>query len=173
VLLGVLAFRWPPAHYNRASEWGETANRLGRQIYQTIRDQPNSRNARVFFTAPGPVDDMLLRFHAGQDNLQFRCPNQHLSSDPAVFRQEIDLADFVVASEPGSAVVYDQMMVPNLQANALQLAQQHPQLTEIARLPALNGKFFHIFVRRDLAARASEPKIVPFENPWKPLYGDR
>ncbi|HJT79729.1 MAG TPA: hypothetical protein VJ719_00915, partial [Chthoniobacterales bacterium] len=85
--------------------------------------------------------------------------------------QEIELADFVVASEPGSGVAYDYMMVPNMQATALELARQSPHLTELARFPALNGKFFYILVRRDLSGESTANKPVPFQNPWRLLYG--
>ncbi|MFL6516319.1 MAG: hypothetical protein ACJ8M1_14965 [Chthoniobacterales bacterium] len=171
VALSLLVFRWPaPVQFDKGGEWAQAVNRLGQQIYQTIRDYPASRNARVFFTAPGPVDDMLLRYHALVDDLKFRCPNQHMSSDPEVFRREIDAADFVVASEPQSGLAYDGMIAPNVQADALHMAEQNPGLTELAHFPALNGKSFHIFVRRDLASTPAEKKKVPFEDPWSPLY---
>jgi hypothetical protein len=165
-----MAFKWPPAHYNKGSEWVQTVNRVGQQIYQTIRDYPGSHNARVFFTAPGPVDDMLLRYHGLADNLKFWCPNQHVSNDLEVFRKEIDAADFVVASDPGSSVVYENMIAPNIQTDSLRMAQENSHLTELTSFPALNGKSFHIFVRRDLPGKVSAEKPVPFEDPWSPLY---
>jgi hypothetical protein len=169
--LSLLVFQWPPSgHFDKGSDWARATNRLGRQLYETIRDYPNSRNARVFFTAPGPVDDMLFRYHAAGDALKFWCPNRHMTADLNAIRSEIEAADFVVASEAQSGVAYDEMIAPNIQGDALQMAQQNPQLTELAHFPALNGKWFHVFVRRDLASSSPVKRNVPFEDPWSPLY---
>jgi hypothetical protein len=168
--LSLIVFQWPPSgHFEKGSDWARAANRLGQQLYETVRDYPNSRNARVFFTAPGPVDDMLFRYHAAGDGLKFWCPNRHMTADLSVIRGEIEAADFVIASEAESGLAYDAMIAPNIQGDALQMVQQNPRFTELAHFPALNGKSFHVFVRRDLAGSSSEKK-VPFEDPWSPLY---
>jgi hypothetical protein len=169
VAVSLVTFHWPPAHYNKGGEWAQRVNRLSDQLYQTIRDYPGSHNSRVFFTAPGPVDDMLFRYRAAVDGLKFWCPNRHLSSNLDVFRNEIESADFVVASDPENALVYEKMIAPNIEAAALQMARQNPQLNELVSLPGLGGKFFHVFVRRDLSPGVA--RKVPFEDPWRPLYG--
>jgi hypothetical protein len=171
VALSVIAFQWPPAHYEKGSEWAQTVNRLGDQLYQTIRDHSGSRNARVFFTAPGPADDMLLRYRGLVDNLTFWCPNRHLSVKPEIFRREIDAADFVVASEPESGLIYENIISLELETALLEMARNDNRFTELAKFPALNGKFFHLFVRNDLTARAVTERQVPFEDPWVALYG--
>jgi hypothetical protein len=170
IALTLFVFQWPPAHYNRGSEWSQTVNRLGQELYQTIRDYPGSHNARVFFTAPGAVDDMLFRYNSLADGRTFWCPNRHMSDDLAVFRKEIGAADFVVASEANSKVAYDQMIKPNVQGDALQISRDDSGLAELAHFPALNGKYFYVFVRRDLTANSAVEKPVPFEEPWSPLY---
>jgi hypothetical protein len=164
-------FQWPPAYYNKDDERVETLNRLGEQIYTVIRDYPGSRNARVLFTAPGPVDDMLLRYNALIDGRNFWCPNLHLITDLEAYRAEIDRADFVVASEPGSGAVYESLFGSAVQAPVLEMARANRDLVQTAQLPALNGKFFYIFARRSLTeADGKGLKYLPFDNPWAPLY---
>jgi hypothetical protein len=171
VALTLIVFQWPPVSYQKGSEWAQTVNRLGDQLYQTIRNYPGSRSARVFFTAPGAADDMLLRYRALADNLLFWCPNRHLSVKLEIFRREIDAADFIVASEPGSGVVYENIISPELETELLEMAGRDERFTELAKFPALNGKLFHLFVRRDLPVASGAEKQVPFEDPWVALYG--
>ena len=169
--LTVILFQWPAVSYQKGGEWAQTVNRLSDQLYQTIRDYPGSRNARVFFTAPGAADDMLLRYRALVDYLLFWCPNRHLSVKRDIFRREIDAADFIVASEPGSGVVYENIIAPELETQLLEMARSDARFTELAKFPALNGKFFYLFVRRDLTVANTAEKRVPFEDPWVALYG--
>ena len=171
VVVALVSFRWPSVRYSKGDLRTDAINRMGEQIYSTIADYPGSHNARVFFTAPGPVDDMLLRYHALINGRNFLCPDLHVSTDLSVYRTDINQADFVVASEPGSGVVDESMDGARLQMPALEMARANPNLVQIARLPGLNGKFFFIFARRSLsAADDNRTKILPFDNPWAPLY---
>ena len=101
----------------------------------------------------------------------FWCPNRHLSVKLEIFRREIDAADFIVASEPGSGVVYENIISLELENELLEMARADAGFTELAKFPALNGKFFHLFVRRDLAMADAIGKQVPFEDPWVALCG--
>jgi hypothetical protein len=171
LFLSLMSFRGPVARYDRGDHWSEVVNRLGQQIYNVICDHPGSHNSRVFFTAPGPVDDMLLRYNALINGRNFVCPNLHVTTDLDPYRQEIDRADFVVASEPGNGVTYESMVGARLEQPALEMARARADLEEIARLPALNGKVFVVFARRSLSEADEERvKQLPFDNPWAPLY---
>jgi hypothetical protein len=171
LFLSVGFFQWPPPYHNKDDERAETLTQLGQQIYTTIRDYPGSRNARVFFTAPGPVDDMLLRYNALINGRNFLCPNLHVITDLDAYRTEINRADFVVASEPNSGAVYEFLSGSAMQAPALEMARANPNLVQTAQLPAFNGKSFYIFARRTLTkADGNRLKFLPFENPWAPLY---
>ena len=71
----------------------------------------------------------------------------------ADFRRAMRRADVVVASEAGNGMVYARKPASLIQNQTLAAARRDPDLIETARLPAMRGKAFYIFVRR----RSPEP----------------
>jgi hypothetical protein len=155
VVAGALCAQWPVYWGDGSDPAVQRRNRLPQDILHALRERAEGRSARVFVTAPGRINPDLFQYAALRDGLglsfgtlcgpRVRCI--YLSDDLALYRQEIDAADYVLLGEPGHSEAVADLPSTRVQAPLLETLRSRPDYVERARFPTLNDKAFLLFER--------------------------
>jgi hypothetical protein len=145
-------------------EWNLTA--INNKILDLVKAHPLPlvQNPKVFLTTTGAVNSTLLIWIASKDTAAQAIPQfTQLTYEKSLeaHRNMIMASDFVVASDPGAAGVFDFVPDHQLAGDTLQFVREAPDFLPIATIPDGRGKGFHVF-----------KKISSFSG-WKNVSGFR
>lgn len=148
----IVDVRWPRASYGGYAVGGDvqtvrTVVEAQRQIYDVVSGHVG-KGTFVYFTAPGSVDGTYVRYRLLQEGRDARTHVSIVDTEFASILHQIERADVIVAAESGSGLTEAGLPAAQFEDRALQTIRSMPDLREVARVPAFNGRFVYIFARR-------------------------
>lgn len=129
-------------------------NEFVSDVFDTLMDKLDEAplgKRRVFVTTYGLINYQLLKYLSIREDrrpheVPFLVPPDR--ADLALFEQQMNKADLTLASESGSGFIAAMLPSASMQDQSLALALGRPDMVEIRRFAAPNGKQFHLLEKR-------------------------
>lgn len=102
----VAAWGWPPANGDFGADWVRNRRQIAYGIYDSIRDNTDYINPRVYLPCEGEMNDDLLNYLArkdGHDMIAYRLTAG--ADNPAISAAEFSRAQFVVSADQSSTLI--------------------------------------------------------------------
>jgi hypothetical protein len=131
-------------------------------VYEVVRRAAHD-NCRVCLTTTGFVNAAFMKYALARDGLKnIKAKELWMYSDLDDHRRAMQKANVIIASEPGTGLIFDHFPSAAIQTQTLELARQMDGFVEIGTVPTQSGSRFHVFARSSyLAGRKadSSPKL--------------
>lgn len=138
-----------PHLYGRGSRVVLARNRVVNDIYNTLRAQGINPHTRIYITTTGYVNAGVLDYYHRRDTLRaMNIEQQAFSGDLQLHKHQMDMAEFVIASEQGNSEAWGGFIAGgNIQDQTLALVRQDKDFEQIAEFPTLTPKRYFLFRR--------------------------
>jgi len=139
--------RLGPELYARGSAVVLERNRVTNDIYNALRAQHITPHTRIYMTTTGYLNAGVLDYFYRRDTLHaMNIGENSFSGDVNLHRREIDVAEYVIASEPGNSDAFD-FPSGTIQGQTLALVREDADFEQIGAFPTLTGKPYFLFRR--------------------------
>lgn len=149
LLAGMALARFVPVLYLPGAENAIDRRRIVEQLYGALKSENVGPGVRVYMTTTGFVNTDVLKYLDLKRGLPGPRYIQHAYvKDLAVHLREIDLADYVIASEQGNTEAYGGFVpTGNFQDQTLAMVRDSGMFKEVAEFPTGNPKRYFLFRR--------------------------
>jgi len=119
-----------------------------RDVLRRVRASSGGRPARVFLTCNGDIAPETLTWLARKEGLDASFRAEEISTDPEVFRGEIDRSSLVLAvTTRGNGKVHPWLPSAEVADTVLAMVRSRPDFREVAALGPLGTKEYYLFAR--------------------------
>lgn len=144
--VGLWLAKFPDALGDPADPQTISRNRVLGDVYAALQHAAEGRSlTRTFVTSAGELNAETLQYLALRDSLPMNFADRHREDDLNLYRQELDRADFCIASEAGVEGVIDWLPSTKIQDQTLELVRSRGDFRQIAIVPTINGKRYFVF----------------------------